>query len=223
MYTNVMKNIHTGIIGANGRLGKEISALCQQKTLITKETKKENLSDQITIFIDVSTADSIMQYLDHIIMLKKPLVIGSTGHSRETEEALINAAKKIPILIAPNFSKGIFLLKKIIQQMHTPPTSITETHHIHKKDKPSGTAKELGSLFSEDIPITSVRKESVPGTHTIAYELDGEQLEITHTARSRKLFARGAIDALTFLYQKGKGYYTMNDVYNEDNHERNNN
>jgi 4-hydroxy-tetrahydrodipicolinate reductase len=212
-----MKKTHICIIGGNGRLGKEISLLCESPIIIDSKTKIENIDfEAIDIFIDVSRADVITGYIDSIRNAKKPLVIGSTGHSKKTITHLLDAGNDIPLLIAPNFSKGIFLLKKLIKEIKVPPTSITETHHINKKDSPSGTAKEISTLLEKEVPITSIRKEEAFGTHTITYKLSGEELEITHRAGSRELFAKGAIAALSFLYQKEKGLYTMDDVYTED-------
>ncbi|MCH9617624.1 MAG: 4-hydroxy-tetrahydrodipicolinate reductase [Chlamydiia bacterium] len=219
-----MKNIHICIIGGNGRLGKEISLLCTSPVIIDSKTKIENIDFKaIDIFIDVSSADVIAHYIESIRKAKKPLVVGSTGHSKKTIMQLESVKNEIPLLIAPNFSKGIFLLKKLIKQIKTLPASITETHHIHKKDKPSGTAKEISTLLEKEVPITSIRKQEAFGTHTITYQFGGEELEITHRAQSRELFAKGAMAALSFLYQKEKGYYTMDDVYSEEKNERDTN
>lgn len=212
-----MKNIQICIIGGNGRLGKEISLLYPSALTIDSQSKIAQIDfNTIDIFIDVSRADVILKYLDPIIKAKKPLVIGSTGHTSHTIQRFLEAEKQIPLLIAPNFSKGIFILKKLLKEMGPYKAAITETHHIHKKDIPSGTAKEISLLLAKDTPITSIRKEEAFGTHTITYTLDGEEIEITHRALSRKLFAKGAEAALSFLYQKEKGLYTMDDVYTED-------
>ncbi|MCH9812007.1 hypothetical protein K0U07_04495 [bacterium] len=211
-----MKNICVGIIGGKGRLGSEVAMLCKNSLLIQKNTNLEQVIDSIDIFLDVSSADVIPTYLPLLIANQKPLVVGSTGHSPATIDAIKDAATKIPVLLAPNFSKGIYLLKKLLAHLPLTPTKIEETHHARKKDAPSGTAKALEAIFPQEIPITSYRTGDVFGDHTITYQLPGEEIRITHHATSRELFARGALDALSFLYQKEKGLYTMEQVYEDE-------
>lgn len=216
MYSKGMKNFVVGIIGGKGKLGSEVAKLCDKKILIQKNTDLASSIQAIDIFLDVSSANAICSYLPLFISHKKPVVIGSTGHSKETIEAIHNAAKYIPVLVAPNFSKGVFLLKQLLSQIGISPSKIEETHHTEKKDAPSGTAKALSNLFAEEIPITSYRKENVFGDHCVTFALPGEEITLTHRALSRELFAKGAILALSFLYQKEKGLYTMEQVFKDE-------
>lgn len=212
-----MENIKIAIIGGTGKLGKEIAKLCSRPLIISSKTDPKSISyGDIDIFIDVSGADKIISFLSEIILTKKPLLVGSTGHNKQTITTLKNASTLIPILIASNFSKGIYLLKKLLSTMPASPDKITETHHIHKKDTPSGTAIELQEMTKNTPPISSIRKEEVFGMHTLTYHLPFEEIEITHKAHSREVFAKGALDASSFLYQKEKGYYTMENVYQEE-------
>ena len=208
-----MKNIHVAIIGA-GRLGSAIAKLAPSHTLIDSKTKIEEIPfEKIDAFIDVSGADIILSFLPFI---KKPLIIGSTGHSQSTYNALKETSKTIPLMLAPNFSYGIYLLKKLLTTMPGAPSSIQETHHTNKKDAPSGTAKDLASSFFPRPPIDSIRQEGVFGIHTASYELFEEEIQITHNAKSINLFADGAMKAVSFLYEKEKGLYTMDDVYSKE-------
>ena len=215
MYSRGMKNITVGIIGGAGRLGSEVAKLCEKKVLVQKNTPLEKIIETIDVFLDVSTADTISSYLPLLIKHQKGVVIGSTGHHTATLALIKNATKKIPVLLAPNFSKGIYLLKKLLSSLPLSPSKIEETHHVQKKDAPSGTAKAIKALFDEDVPITSHRKGEVFGDHTITFALPGEEIHLTHHASSRELFARGAVDAISFLSQKEKGLYTMEQVYEE--------
>ena len=211
-----MKNLHIGIIGSSGRLGSTINALCDHSTPITSKSKIEEINfEKCDIFLDVSAPDVIKDFLPYIIQYKKPLVIGATGMSPMAMDLIDKASEKIPLLLAPNFSKGIFLLTKLIKKLSLPKALITETHHENKIDKPSGTAKQLSSLFSSPPAIISHREKNAIGTHTVSYELPFEELEITHKAKSLHLFANGALDACSFLYEKPKGLYTMDNVYKE--------
>jgi len=209
-----MESLHICIIGGTGKLGRKIADLCPNHSIISSKTETKGHFDRsIDLFIDVSAADVITPLLPFIIDAKKPLVIGSTGHSDQTIKTLKESSKKIPLLIASNFSKGLFFLKKMLTSIPLTPSAIIDTHHIHKKDSPSGTAKELSLLYKEPPTIISHRLDEAIGTHSMIFTFPFEEIEIKHTAHSRELFAQGAIDALSFLYQKEAGLYTMEDVY----------
>ncbi len=209
-----MENLHICIIGGTGKLGKMIADRCPNHSIISSKTKSKELSDpSIDLFIDVSSANVITPLLPLIIESKKPLVVGSTGHNDHTLKELKEASLVIPLLIASNFSKGLFFLKQALKALQLTPTVIIDTHHIHKKDTPSGTAKELSLLYKEPPAIISHRLDQTIGTHSILFTFPFEEIEIKHTAHFRELFAEGAIEALSFLYQKEPGLYTMEDVY----------
>ncbi len=98
-------------------------------------------------------------------------------------------------------------------------TSISETHHVHKKDAPSGTAKKLaeyivegGKLSKEDIKIKSKREGEVTGDHTVTFDGAEETLELRHSAKTRAVFAKGALHAAKFLVGKKPSLYNMFDV-----------
>jgi 4-hydroxy-tetrahydrodipicolinate reductase len=207
-----MESLQIAIIGGTGRLGSTIARLYKKSILISSKSEKVDF-ESVDVFIDVSSPNIIEKYLKEIVNKKKPLVVGSTGHTPHTEKLLVEASKTIPVLIAPNFSFGIALVKNLLKQIPIQPEKIIETHHLNKKDTPSGTAKLLSSLFSSPPPIESIRKEGAIGTHTICYCFDGEEMEITHKAKSLEVFAKGALAAASFLSKKGKGLYTMEEIY----------
>ena len=99
-----------------------------------------------------------------------------------------------------------------------------ETHHAAKKDAPSGTAVTLGKTASAawgrgaDIPITSVRTGSVPGTHEFVFDAPFEQIHLEHIARDRRVFAEGALVAAAWLIGR-QGVFTMRDVLSNDGSE----
>ena len=134
-----------------------------------------------------------------------PVVCGSTGWDAA---ALMEEDKRIhtkPMLIwKSNFSVGVNIFfdlnKYLAKQMHQQPQytpSITETHHIHKLDKPSGTAKTLAQEIemsqSRDVEITSIREGEVPGTHVVTWDSEEDTIVITHIAKGRRGFALGAV------------------------------
>lgn len=215
-----MENISLGIIGGTGRLGSLIQKHHSCSFIIHSKTKLEEIPfESIDVFIDVSINEAIHKYLDSIVQAQKPLVCGSTQYSGATEKKLSSLQDQIPIVIASNFSKGIYHLKQLLQSFDQVPKIIRDIHHIHKKDAPSGTAKSLENLYEPSIPIKSIREGEVSGTHEVVFQFNEEEITITHTALSRDLFAFGAIEAATFLSKKKPGLYTMHDVYSKQREE----
>ena len=165
-----------------------------------------------------------------------PVVSGSTGWLQRFEEAKAFCNNKSgALLYASNFSVGVnifFAINKKLAELMAPHKEydvlLTEIHHTQKKDAPSGTAITLaeGILQSieqkkkwvnevsnsrEELQIISERIDPAPGTHTITYTSDIDDIEIKHTAHNRKGFATGAVLAAEFLHNK-KGIYSMSDV-----------
>lgn len=130
-----------------------------------------------------------------------PVVCGSTGWNAQE---LLDEDKRIhekPMLVwSSNYSIGVnifFELNELLakrmedQPQYTP--SITETHHIHKLDKPSGTAKTLAQAIGRDVMIESIREGEVPGTHEVMWDSEEDTIVITHIAKGRRGFALGAV------------------------------
>lgn len=165
-----------------------------------------------------------------------PVVSGSTGWLQRFEEAKEYCTKKNgALLYSSNYSIGVnifFAINKKLAELMAPHKEydvlLTEIHHTQKKDAPSGTAITLaeGILQSieqkkkwvneisnkpEELQIISERIDPAPGTHTIIYTSDIDDIEIKHTAHNRKGFATGAVLAAEFLHNK-KGIYSMSDV-----------
>lgn len=165
-----------------------------------------------------------------------PVVCGSTGWNEELPEVIakvdeLNGA----FLHASNFSIGVNIFfevnKQLARLMNSQPEyeiSVEETHHIHKKDAPSGTAITLATQILDNVerkktwalnfmnnpdilPIVAHRIDNVPGTHHVKYSSAIDDIEISHTAHSRDGFALGAVLAAEFLAGK-KGVYSMRDV-----------
>jgi 4-hydroxy-tetrahydrodipicolinate reductase len=95
--------------------------------------------------------------------------------------------------------------------------SITEAHHIHKKDSPSGTAKELSRIAKEasgiaDIKIDAIREGEIVGDHTVMFDSAVDVIKISHSAKTRDIFAKGALAAAKFAAKNKKGLFTMQDV-----------
>ena len=152
-----------------------------------------------------------------------PVVVGTTGWDAERQHVEREVlARKGAMLASPNFSLGVAIffqaaerLARLAGNTTEFAAHITETHHVHKLDAPSGTAKELarvaGAAFGTPIPITSVRVGSVPGTHEIVFDGAFEQVRLVHEARDRRVFAEGALMAAAWIVGK-TGIFTMRDL-----------
>jgi 4-hydroxy-tetrahydrodipicolinate reductase len=154
-----------------------------------------------------------------------PVVAGTTGWYDQLP-AVTQVANDAgtALLWSPNFSLGVNVMIELARQAGTLmrplaefDAHIVETHHSKKKDAPSGTAvaiaKAAGESLKREIPTTSVRTGSVPGTHELIFDGLYEQLSLTHVARDRRVFAEGALAAADWLVGK-KGVFTMRDVLN---------
>ena len=157
-----------------------------------------------------------------------PVVSGTTGWNDRLEEVRNECLQRGQTLFtASNFSIGMNIMfalnERLAELMASYPQyriGITETHHIHKLDAPSGTAITLREQIvdhlgrNEEIPIESIREGEVPGTHTVVYDSEIDTLTLTHEAHSRKGLAVGALIAAEFVVGK-KGCFTMKDLLND--------
>lgn len=172
--------------------------------------------------IDFTAPKATMANLALCERFKKAIVIGTTGLSEEEKAKIQEASVSIPIVFSPNMSVGVNLLFKLIEQASKIlgkdyEVSIIEAHHAQKKDAPSGTAKEIAKIVKSvkgdtEIPIDSVREGETIGEHTITFESDFDLLEITHSAKTRDIFAKGALLAAKFVSGKKSGFFAMKDV-----------
>ena len=207
----------------NINLGKDIALLVGKENIginITHNIPKELKIDAI---IDFSSPDGSVLALQEAIKRQIPILIGTTGFNEDQLETIKNSGKKIPILLAPNTSQGIALLKEILLKSKDSFTDIKslhieETHHAEKKDSPSGTALDLQKIVEEVFPNTSVfidsiRKGNNPGEHKLIFSFESEDLQITHKAKDRNLFSLGALKGIKWLLNKDPGLYSMQDIY----------
>jgi len=151
------------------------------------------------------------------------VVVGTTGWYERRKQIEQTVAKSGgAVLIAPNFSVGVAAFGAIVKAAARTlraaegfDAHLVETHHSAKKDAPSGTALRLGSIaaaeWGSEIPITSIRTGSVPGTHELVFDAPFEQIRIEHIARDRRVFADGALRAAAWLIGRS-GVFSMQDV-----------
>jgi 4-hydroxy-tetrahydrodipicolinate reductase len=176
------------------------------------------------VAIEFTQPDAAPQNVRACLAAGIPVVCGTTGWDAELE-AVGEEARKAggAFLHSPNFSIGVALFSRVVESAARMSAGrfdshIVETHHAAKLDAPSGTAKMLARLASgaagKDIPVTSVRVGSVPGTHELVLDAPFEQIRLVHEARDRRVFADGAVAAAKWLAGKKTGVFTFADFVN---------
>lgn len=194
-------------------------------------------ADVIIDFAHISAVDDLLAYAKEKNM---PLVLCTTGLSKEQVQKVEEYSKKCAILKSANMSLGINLLLKLVSEAAKVlykadfDIEIVEKHHRRKLDAPSGTALALADSINEslenslyyvyereskrekrdkkELGISSVRAGSIVGEHEVIFAGEDELISINHSAYSRSIFAKGAIAAAKFLYNKKAGLYTMSDL-----------
>ncbi|MBL6661956.1 MAG: 4-hydroxy-tetrahydrodipicolinate reductase [Flavobacteriaceae bacterium] len=222
-----------------GRMGKTIASYAQQRNhkivyILDKEQEEGSLSEA-DVAINFSVPEAAVSNIKAALEQKIPVVSGTTGWLEKYEEVVAFCkTQQSAFLYASNFSIGVNLFFKInqfvAQLMHPHQsayqTEIQEIHHIHKLDAPSGTAITIaeGIIMETDytgwgldkasegtLPIEALREGEVPGTHTVHYRSEIDQISIKHKAYKRDGFALGAVIAAEWLAGK-EGIFSMDDV-----------
>lgn len=218
--------LHLAIAGATGKMGKRVMELAHSEDFVVKAESNRSqplsLSD-IDVVIDFSSPAATLNHLQACLSHRKPLVIGTTGHQVGEKDAIHKAAKTIPILFSPNFSLGVALTLHTVSQFAKGlkglvRVDIVETHHVQKKDSPSGTALALADRIREHtepekVVVHSIRSGSVIGEHRVIFECETERIELRHEALTRDCFAKGALLAARFLAKKDPGLYSLQDLF----------
>jgi 4-hydroxy-tetrahydrodipicolinate reductase len=178
----------------------------------------------VDVAIDFTAPDAVAANLPPLARRRINVVVGTTGWgAREPELRRIVADEGVGIVAAPNFSAGVVVFEAVVAAAATllgPQNDfgafVHEAHHHAKKDAPSGTALLLKSAmeragFPRPIDVSSTRAGYIPGTHTVGFDGPAETITLTHAARDRTAFARGALTAAQWV--KGRrGWFTMRDV-----------
>ena len=181
--------------------------------------------------IEFSSPASAPDNVRKCLKAGKKTVCGTTGwFADNAEEMKMLCAEGGTLLWSSNFSVGVYLfsavsrfLAHLMQDFPGYSVSIDETHHIHKKDAPSGTALtlaegilgEMPRLSKADLPIASHREGEVPGIHTVRFESEADSIVLTHDAKSRAGFALGAVLAAEFVATHS-GLLTMDDLFRKE-------
>jgi len=223
--------------GLMARLGPLEVEVCE-----TLEKSIEVAAGKPSVVIDFTSAEASVLHARVCAERGVGLVVGSTGFSTADKDVVAQAAKKVPVVMAPNMSVGVTLMlnlvaeaAKILGPRFEP--EIMELHHRLKKDAPSGTALRLAEVIAEslgeqgerpalrtsregnvgertrsEVGVMALRGGDVVGEHTVFFLGDGERLELTHRATSRDTFASGAVRAARWVAGRPAGLYDMLDV-----------
>ena len=256
-----MKKINLAITGGLGRIGQQIinSTKKDKKFKIISITENkisnkkisgfklqinsENAFKNAQVIIDFSTPKCTLEILKIASVLKKKVVIGTTGFSNKEEKLIKKHSKKIPILKAGNMSLGVNLLVYLTEIAsrslgNSFLSKVYEVHHKHKKDHPSGTALMLGKgiangkkvalnkimgkkyfnkkkfPFGKKINFNSHRKGKVVGEHEVKFSSGKEIVTLNHESFDRALYSEGALAAAKWLISKKPGLYSMRNLLN---------
>ena len=222
-----MNVVICGINGAMGRVLQEEIKTYENVNLIGSLSPRsgrfgQDIDGMPDVVIDFSNSANIDFLIEYATKNKCALLICTTGFSDEDKAKIKEAGKAIPVLLSSNTSLGINVFRKILKsisaELSTFDINIVEKHHTKKIDAPSGTAKTLSEDIKnatgrEHVEISAIRAGTIPGEHTVIFSGVDEILEIKHTAFSKKIFARGAINLAMKLSSKSPGYYLMEDFF----------
>lgn len=210
----------------------------ESKYPVYKSVKECDLETDVVI--DFSNAQAIDKLIDDCVEKKLPIVLCTTGLSENTLNKIREAQKSIPILKSANMSVGVNMLFSVLKDVSNTLVSagydaeIVEKHHRKKLDAPSGTAISLADAINDglsekleytydrsqerkmrsqnEIGISAVRGGTIVGEHEVIFAGEDEVITFKHTAYSKNIFGKGAIEGAKYLKGKGPGHYDMEDV-----------
>ena len=256
-----MDKIKLAITGCMGRMGQQLiktakkdksirlvslteNRLIKRKVNgIMPELNTEKALNKADVVIDFTSPECTFEVLKIASKLKKRVIIGTTGFSKNEEELIKKFSKRIPILKAGNMSLGINLLMYLTEITSSSLgnnylSKVFEVHHKHKKDYPSGTALMLGKgvatgknkdfykmmgkkflnkknfPYGKKINFNSIRKGEVIGEHEVTFSSGKEIITLNHEAFDRALYSEGAITAAKWIMNKKLGFYSMRNLLN---------
>jgi 4-hydroxy-tetrahydrodipicolinate reductase len=216
------------LLVGHGRMGRLVETLApgegfEVAGVVTSRTAAGDWPSA-DVAIDFSVADAVPSNVERLARQRIPIVIGTTGwQAHEDAVRSTVAAAGIGVVSAPNFAVGVNVFLAVVERLGTlmarQPSFgawIHESHHAAKRDAPSGTALAMEQRlrkqgYTADVPIASTRAGSIPGTHTLGFDAASETLTLTHQARDRAAFARGALLAARWLEGR-HGWFSMTDV-----------
>lgn len=224
------------IAGAAGRMGRRIAALAagdkEVRIVYGLESAGKGAGASFPIgvetrfiqnadvVIDFTLPEATLSLLGEIRKYRKAYVIGTTGFNADQEGLIAALAQEVAIVKSSNMSLGVNVFfsvaQRIAQALPHYAVHIQETHHVHKKDAPSGTALQAGALIEKaagkKVTYESIREGEVVGDHRIFFKGEADRIELFHHAESRDIFAAGALQAAKWAVRQKPGLYSMQQV-----------
>ena len=237
-----MGQVITGIVAADkdAEIVAGIDIVDNRQNPYPVFTNIDDCNVEADVIIDFASAKAIDKLLDYVETKKIPVVLCTTGLSEEQLARVEEVSKKVAVLKSANMSLGINTLFKVLKSVSPLlaeagfDIEIVEKHHHFKVDAPSGTALALGDAVNESLPekyeykfdrsqdriprpkneigFSSVRGGTIVGEHDVIFAGEDEVITFSHTAYSKSVFAKGAVEAAKFLKGQPAGHYTMKEV-----------
>lgn len=248
-----------GVTGATGRMGREVIAAaseradCEVAFAVSESADRSTTVEGVAVepadgledllaerepdaVVDFTVPEATAAYAAACAETGVPFVTGTTGLAETELEALERASASVPLLHAPNFSRGVQTLVSVVAEavrnLPGHDVELTETHHNGKRDAPSGTAERLLEAIEREgdfagrkhgregddpraegeIGVHAVRAGGIAGEHEVLLADEHEELRLTHRAADRGVFAAGALDAAVWLAGREPGRYEFADV-----------
>ena len=202
-----------------GKMGKAIEKLVSGDIVakITSRSSWEGV-EKADVCIDFSHPEAVMENMKKVAALNKPAVIGTTGWDLQELRSLVKR-EELGVIYAHNFSIGMHhflsVVEKAAQELRAYDVAISEMHHKQKVDAPSGTAHLIAHACQRDVPISSLRVGTIPGTHSVIFDSQQDTITLTHQAHDRTAWALGAIEAAQWIQGK-KGLFTLKEMLCQD-------
>jgi 4-hydroxy-tetrahydrodipicolinate reductase len=217
------------LLVGHGRMGRLVESLAAESgfeiagTIDRRAAANSDWPDA-DVAVDFSIAEAVPSTVARLAKHGTPVVIGTTGwQASESSVRDAAASANLGVVAAPNFAIGVNVFLAVAEHlgalMSAQPAFgawIHELHHAAKRDAPSGTALAIDARlraggYTADVPIAATRAGAIPGTHTLGFDAASETITITHQARDRAAFARGALVAARWVIGR-QGWFTMADV-----------
>lgn len=207
-----MSNLRAAFVG-HGQMGSAVAAVWRERghrvSVVISRGESLDAARGADVAFEFSRPEAAAANVEHLLRDDVPTVCGTTGWDPEPMRELA-AELEVPLLVAPNFSIGVAVLRALVGEAarrFAPfpefETGIVERHHSRKRDSPSGTARMLAETVAAatgvEPPVVALRQGGQPGEHRVVFDGGEESVEVVHRARSRRVFAVGAVSAAEWL------------------------
>ena len=212
-------------------MGQAIAASVRQQPefeLLGLWQRGQDLGEMVAaadVVIDFSLPEGTERVLEAVVRHGKPLVCGVTGLNESQLALLVGASDQVPLVFDRNMSLGIAILEKSVREAAASlgadfAVRVSEVHHVHKKDAPSGTALKLGEAIASSrgetgtgaVQFETERRGEIPGDHEVTMASTTEKLTFAHSVTTRQVFVDGALAAAAWVIGKAPGRYSIQDV-----------